>query len=224
MTIPTSALALRPDASALPSIANAPLPPSYEQACTALAACERIDECKDWADKAAALASYAKQADDPTLHRLAMRISSRAIRRCGELLEAFQSPGARTDQPTDGDDGRLRTQRQAADAAGLSPRQELTARRVATVPAETFESLVESDDPPSVTRLAELGTTSRPTAPVEFSHATHVIGVLHELVLFCAEHDAASVGRALLSHEGATLRADTDTLVAWLRNCLEVAC
>jgi len=63
----------------------------------ALATCERIDECKDWADKAAALASYAKQADDQTLHHLATRISARAIRRAGELLQQFENERARTD-------------------------------------------------------------------------------------------------------------------------------
>src|SRR5262245_51587880 len=147
--------------SSLPNIETATLPESYERACTALAVCESIDECKDWADKAAALASYAKQADDPTLHNLATRISARAIRRCGELLKTFQSPGARTDQPTAGTDERF-TQRKAAKQARISPRQELTAVRVANVPTEEFEAAVESDDPPTITHLAELGTTSQP--------------------------------------------------------------
>ena len=53
----------------LPSIANAQLPEKYEAAKTALAECARIDECKDWADKAHAMASYAKQADDDSLHK-----------------------------------------------------------------------------------------------------------------------------------------------------------
>jgi len=77
----------------LPDIARAKLPESYERAKTALATCNRIDECKDWADKAAALASYAKQADDKSLFELATRIASRAVRRCGELLEPFDARG-----------------------------------------------------------------------------------------------------------------------------------
>src|SRR5688500_11629904 len=78
----------------LPSIADATLPASYEHAKAALVACDRIDECKSWADKAQALASYAKQADDDTLHRLATRISARAVRRCGELLKDFDGRGS----------------------------------------------------------------------------------------------------------------------------------
>ncbi len=46
------------------------LPSSYEAAKRALAQCDAIDECKDWADKMAALASYARQAkDEDLLHR-----------------------------------------------------------------------------------------------------------------------------------------------------------
>ena len=42
-----------------------------------------------WADKAAALASYAKQSEDTTLEKAALRIRARAIRRAGELLKAI---------------------------------------------------------------------------------------------------------------------------------------
>ena len=54
--------------------ANASLPVSYENARNALANCQAVDECKEWADKAAALASYAKQADDDELYMMARRI------------------------------------------------------------------------------------------------------------------------------------------------------
>ena len=51
----------------LPNIADARLPAAYETAKQALAECSRIDECQNWADRAAALASYARQARDDTL-------------------------------------------------------------------------------------------------------------------------------------------------------------
>jgi hypothetical protein len=42
---------------------------------------------------------------------------------------------------------------QAAEEAGLSRRQAVTAIRVANVPADEFERQVESDSPPTVTAL-----------------------------------------------------------------------
>jgi hypothetical protein len=203
-----------------PSIEAAELPVNYARATAALAMCERIDECKDWADKMAALASYAKQADDDTLHKLATRISARAIRRCGELLQTFQSPGGRPSKTRGDASPSLLTQRQAADQAGMSKDQEKQAVRVANVPADVFEAAVESDDPPTVTHLAELGTKTKPAAE-KFPEATHVIGVLHELAAFCAAHDAAIVGRAVLPHETRSLCADAAAVGSWLRLFLD---
>ena len=50
----------------------------------ALASCERIDECWEWANKAEALASYAKIADDDSLRIMADRIQARAVRRMAD--------------------------------------------------------------------------------------------------------------------------------------------
>jgi hypothetical protein len=79
------------DHSTLPSVANAKLPETYERAKTALAECSSIDECQSWADKAEALASYAKMSDDDSLRKMADRIQARALRRCGELLQQVKT-------------------------------------------------------------------------------------------------------------------------------------
>jgi len=135
----------------------ATLPAVYESAKTALANCERIDECQQWADKSRALASYAKQAEDATLMNHAMRIQARAIRRAGELLEAVESgaPGPKSEL-TIGGDSQL-NRREVADQAGMSERQQYTAQRVARVESQEFEQQVESNTPPTITALAEQG-------------------------------------------------------------------
>ncbi len=102
--------------------ATASLPATYESAKKALAECSKIDECHDWSNKAAALASYAKQADDDTLHRYALRISARAIRRCGELLKQFDGRGEH--RRTEGNHSSSNTQKQAAQDAGMSEHQQ----------------------------------------------------------------------------------------------------
>jgi len=70
----------------LPRISDARLPINYQDAKKALAACAKMDECQDWAKKAEAMASYARQANDDSLRKMADRIQARAIRRLGQLL------------------------------------------------------------------------------------------------------------------------------------------
>ena len=74
----------------LASAGPAALPERYEAAKTALANCTKIDDCKDWADKAAALASYAHQSKARELENNCRRIRARATRHLGELLREIR--------------------------------------------------------------------------------------------------------------------------------------
>lgn len=65
----------------------------------------------------------------------------RAIRRCGELLKQFDDRGG---DRSKSEGAHTFGQREAAAEAGLSKHQQVTAVRVANVPAEDFESLVEA--------------------------------------------------------------------------------
>jgi hypothetical protein len=140
----------------LPSKTRATLPVKYEAAKLALSECSRIDECKEWADQAMALASYAKQADDKEMEKTAMRIRARAVRRCGELLKEIEKGQGRRD-------GKWSTLRgtpfrkDIARDAGMSKRQAVTAVRVASISGESFNQQVESNKPPTITTLAEQG-------------------------------------------------------------------
>ena len=201
----------------LPSIVDARLPASYERAKVALAECSRIDECQEWADKAEALASYARQAKDEGLRLLSDRIQARAIRRCGELLKTFDpKPGARTDLGTE------TTRGSAAEDAGLSERQRKTALRVASVPADEFETAIESDNPPTVTALAEAGKRSRPLVnlhgrdPKDFSVSTDGQAQLRQLAEFAKRTDPAIVIRGALLHERKSIREHIAVIDTWL--------
>jgi hypothetical protein len=147
----------------LPALATADvrLPAIYQSAKATLAECVAIDECQEWANKAEALASYAKQAQDDELRRMADRIQARAVLRCGELLQQIPpDPGGRPSKTQDGAVPSL-TRTQAADNAGLSERQRKTALRVASIPPKEFEKTIESANPPTVTQLAERGIHQR---------------------------------------------------------------
>lgn len=193
-------------------IATAQLPKVYEAAQVALANCASVDECKDWADKAAALASYAKQADDETLMKQSVRIRDRAIRRMGELLKQFDGQGKRTDKLADGADSKF-SQKEIAREAGISERQQVTAVRVANVPREEFEALVESDRPPSITELAKRGITPRPLVdlkgrdPQAFNRCLHFVAAVREYAAEIARVNLDATIDALTPKEAGEVRA-----------------
>ena len=206
-------------------IDSARLPAVYERAVLALTDCSRIDECQQWADKAEALASYAKQAKDEQLRKMADRIQGRAIARCGELLKQYpDQSGKRTDIKPD--DGAV-TRSQAATDAGMSERQKVTALRAATCAEqqpEEFERQIESDAPPTVTRLAEQGRQARPKplvdlgeiSPADYARATEAQAALRRFAEFCGAHDPVRIARAFKPHETASLRQYVQTVDAWL--------
>lgn len=202
------------------NIASARLPMAYEAAKNALANCASIDECKEWANKAEALASYAKQADDDALFVLARRIQSRAVNRCGELLKTFDGRGG--DQSKTAPMGIFAPSRgSVAREAGLSPKQAVTAVRVSNVPREAFEAAVESDDPPSVTRLAEMGRKPRDPAPAwtppeGFAEATQLLGTVKRFAEFCRANDPARIAGGVMPYEAAEAREMVATIDAWL--------
>ncbi len=134
---------------------TAPLPQNYVEAKRAIAECERLDECADWADKAAAIASYARQADDLELEICARRIRLRAFRRCGELLKTFDARGGDRGKPVSALDFARHSRAVVARDAGLSEHKARAAVNIANIPAADFEAAVESNRPPGTTLLAQ---------------------------------------------------------------------
>ena len=202
------------------SISTAQLPALYENAKTALAECSRIDECQQWADKAAAMASYAKQSKDETLHKYADRIKARAITRCGELLKAIQ-PASGMHMKEAGAH-QFQTREQAATDAGLSEHQRKTALRVASVDPEVRDALIESDKPPTITELAEMGKKPRNIVelgeidPRDYALATTAQGTLREFADYCKSHDPIRIAKAFQKHEIAALRRYVGIVDGWL--------
>ncbi|HEY1242211.1 MAG TPA: hypothetical protein VGF16_16720 [Bryobacteraceae bacterium] len=201
--------------------AHAELPAKYQAAKSAIAICERIDECQDWADKAAALASYAKQAKDDELVRMATRIQLRAVRRCGELLKAI-APGKPGPKEICTGSGIDLSRTQAAADAGLSKRQKDTALRVAAIPEEEFELTVESASP-TVTEMAERGTRKAPIIdllehrdPKEFQAATYFQGSMSDLAQWLRSVDPAAVMRGSRPNELPRLMLEIAVIEGWL--------
>jgi len=208
----------------LPSIANAKLPQTYERAKATLAECHRLDECADWANKAEALASYAKQAGDDSLRKTADRIQARAINRCGELLRAITPAKNQHPEPARG--GAPPSRSQAARDAGLSRDQKRDALRVARIPRDEFEAAVESDNPPTVTALAAQGKVSKPLVdlggrdPKEYAAATHAQGELRRCAKMAAVVTPAAVLRGSKPHELVPMRRHAERIAEWVGGLL----
>lgn len=204
----------------LPDISTARLPATYEAACSALSECSRIDECQSWADKAEAMASYARQAKDDQLRKMADRIQARAIRRCGELLKQIEPARGANQNISDGTDTKVLTRKDAAEQAGLSERQKVTALRVASIPEESFMAQVESESPPTVTQLAEQGKKRLvdlgDSPPADFTLATRALAQIKRFAEFAKETDAARVAAGIRPSEIAAARAHVHTIDSWL--------
>lgn len=204
----------------LPALRNQPALVKYEAAKQALTECSRVDECKDWSDKAAALAAYAKQANDSTLHNLALRIQQRAQRRMGELLKQVPSARGENLPNVDREGAHPTGKARVASDAGLSEHQRKTALRIASVPEADFETAVESDKPPTVTEMAMRGTAVKapPLAPdvppADPALVARAHRWLREFAAFCGAHDPAAI--ALGCQDGDMLRGYVETVDGWL--------
>lgn len=196
------------------SVSGASLPQTYQAAQAALAQCSQVDECKDWADKAAALASYARQSEDQELERMAQRIRARAIRRAGELLKQIEpSKGGRPPETKDASDLSL-TRKQAATNAGMSERQQKTALRIANVPEREFEEQVESPKPATLSQLASQGVKPRQPLvdlggrdPKEYNRALHYVGEFEQAARDLTNQSHDKILPTLDEKERARLRA-----------------
>jgi len=191
---------------------TAKLPSRYHAAKAALRDCTAVDECMEWADKASALASYAKQAHDDELERMAKRIRARALRRAGELLKQIEpGQGARDGKRGMGDHTPLYRE-DAAREAGMSKHQQVTATRIANVPEDDFEEMVESGL--TATKIAEAGIERR---VLNRDAARHLVGLLRRSTEALAEVDVSEATEAL----DAVQRAEVRILVSRLDGILD---
>lgn len=207
-------------------VGNARLPELYVQARNGLAQCVRVDECKEWSDKAEAIRSYARQAGDDELMRTAMRIKSRAVERLGSLLEQLEAAKNHHDLATRSDT--LPSRAQARKEGGLSKHEAKQAQAVARFASkepERFETMVERDKPATVTELAREGrkpAPKKPTAhlagrtPKEFSLSVQAMGELGRMLQAAERVSPAVVAQVATAEDRARILGETRALIKWM--------
>lgn len=121
------------------------VPLEYETAVKSLAACTTLDESKYWADKADALAAWAKIYHSREAELKAKQLKLHAYRRMGELAQDLRPSKVgrpRNDQERSTADDLLRSH-------GLSITGSRAARRLAHIPQRQFDKLLKEPQAPT---------------------------------------------------------------------------
>ena len=173
-----------------------PIDTYYNKAVIAVQECAKLDEAKEWTDKMSALAYYHKQAGDKTLENYAIRIRHRGQRRMGELLKQFDGRGSYNGNQHTGNIGKKDTTvhssnsvNTVASSIGLSERQTKESIRFANIPEDKFEEIIESDNIPTKSEIAELGTKEREIKVDKSYKAVSFLGWLRDFKKACDEDD-----------------------------------
>ncbi|KKL73731.1 hypothetical protein LCGC14_2071990 [marine sediment metagenome] len=219
---------------------RATLPVRYEEARKHLAECERLDECKAWKDKAEALRSYARQAHDDQLYRMALKIQNRARVRMGELIRQVEK--GRTGPKVKGGQPSL-TRGSTARDAGLSVDEAKEAKAMSRVPETVREEMIERGA--TATEIAGEGrnyddvgrsrgrrgkcSRCKGLFPLDVEHdctppgyklATKLLGDLPRLEVFLHGADPKELSRALSPSEVLTATRAATSIAAWLHSFL----
>lgn len=118
----------------------------YDAAVSALAACKTVDEAKDWMDRSAATAAYARMAKDKTLLVDAREVQIRAKRRLGEMLaEQKVNGGMNTGAMGIGTSAvPKRNRTPTLEEVGVSKKESASAQKIAAVPEPEFEAKLDA--------------------------------------------------------------------------------
>lgn len=156
---------------------NARMPLNYEAAKNAVAKCARIDECKEWADKSAAIASYAKQIKDKELRESANRIVLRAKIRIGELLDAIPPAAPIHHKRGEGSGCKKNPNSRMAIAKSHNIGSAQASRYIgmSRVSPELRDELIDASPPVGVSSLAAMG---QGTGPKRGFHASEIYNLL----------------------------------------------
>jgi hypothetical protein len=144
-----------------------------------------------------ALAYYHKQAGDKTLENYAIRIRHRGQRRMGELLKQFDARGYNSEgNQYTGKSGKnedsldsTNSLNSIASSVGLSEWQTLQSTRFANIPEDKFEEIIESDNIPTKSEIAKLGTKQREVKVDKSYKAVGFVSDFRQFIKSCNEDD-----------------------------------
>jgi hypothetical protein len=203
----------------LPAIAETGFPVSYEEARQAIAKCESPFECRTMADQAAAMAVYARMRDDTDLLNRAVRLQAWAARRWGELDKELNPDRRQENLKQNQTPYRKAHARPIGETVpltdGTTEYQRKISRRLAAIPEPEFTRQVESENPPTVTQLAEQGKVTRVRDP-EYSQAADPCPAIQTFAEFAASNDAAELAQVVTAEQAQMVRDMVKRAARWL--------
>lgn len=207
-------------------ISDAIIPVVFAEAVRAIAACRSIDEGKYWADKADALAAWAKIYKNDDAAAESRRLKAHAFRRMSKIAEDLASQVQVSLRAKGGGKlphGGQRGPAQTLRAAGFSTSEVMRIRRVGNIPDERFSKLMAQKTPPGIQRMSQEGRGhGKKGAPISsqsitmfagsWSGAANAVQFRH----FCRKYSALELARGVRPDEAKAARVIVSELRDWL--------
>lgn len=184
------------------------MPVLYAQACKALEACATMDEGKYYADKADALAAWAKIYGSDEDSRAAARLKLKAYARMGALAEELRpSRVSRKDGS-----GMEYGARSLLMEHGLSEGQSNAARKLSSLPASEFEEILKNPVAPTTAHRR----LSRPSRSENWNTFGNLPGSPTNFLSYCRRNDAGELAKGMNDDESIRARAIVREAIDWL--------
>lgn len=181
------------------------VPVEYENALAQLRACRTLEESRYWADKAEALAAWAKIYHSGEAERESRLLKLHAYRRMGEIALELRPVTYRKGLPKGKQ--QLPGPRSLLIESGLSKREAMAARRLATINASAFEAMLNMPRPPSPTASMNCNTNS---------DEGRCMQSLQMLSFWCRKLTPAHMAAYVSRGERQAWRAQLQTIVEWI--------
>lgn len=181
-------------------------PIQYEQACHAIVACIHIDEAQAWANKADALAAWAKMYGDDRVSTEARRLKLHAYRRMAQLAEELLPGWAESRGISSPRVSSLVVLKDQGLTHGIAS----TVQRIGRVSESKFAKAVESEKPPTPGTLVHIESAASP----EWARIKRAMSVLQTI---CNHHRPEPLAKSLIPQDRDRAKICTANLLAWLR-------
>jgi hypothetical protein len=182
-------------------------PIEYEQACRAIVACTLLEDARHWANKADALAAWAKMYGDDRVSLEARRLKLHAYRRMASLAEELLPEWAAEHQI--GAERRISSLVVLKDQ-GLTQGIAQTVRKVGLLTDQKFDKAVNAKKPPTPGELVNIEN-----APVPgWARVNRAMSVLNTI---CANNPPVSLAKKLPPASRARAKLNIIRLSEWLR-------